>query len=427
MVDTPASSVPRSWRDAVGPGFVVAATGVGAGDLIAASVAGQRFGLAVLWVVVLGALFKWVLNDGIARWQLATGTTLIEGWSRRLPRVVGWYFMGFLVLWSFLVAAALASACGVAARSLWPVMPIPAWAAVHAAAGFALVWLGRYRLFERVMAWLTAAMFVLVIGCAVPLLEDGGGFASGLFVPTVPEGSAKFLLGVMGGVGGSVTLLCYGYWMRERGWSGRAAHRRTSLDTGVAYGLSGIFGLAMIVIAAGTEPADASGNALILALAARLGEILGPFGRMCFLVGFWCSVFTSLLGVWQGVPYLFADSLAQMRRRSVPEPASASATAPPRDGPATRSTAYRVFLGFLAFPPLLLLFYRSPLAIVVMYAIAGAFFMPFLAGVLLVMNNRRAWVGSLKNGPVINALLVLSLVLFAVLFVFEAAESLARL
>jgi Mn2+/Fe2+ NRAMP family transporter len=415
MSNTPAAPAPPSWKNLAGPGFVVAATGVGAGDLIAASVAGHRFGLAVLWVVLLGALFKWVLNDGIARWQLATGTTLIEGWSRRLPRVVGWYFMVFLVLWSFLVAAALAAACGVAARSLWPVLPVPAWAAVHAVAGFALVWLGRYRTFERIMAWLMVAMFVLVIGCAVPLLEDGGGFMAGLLVPSVPEGAAKFLLGVMGGVGGSVTLLCYGYWIRERGWAGPAAHRRAGLDLGVAYGLSGIFGLAMMVIAAGAEPADASGNALILSLAARLGEILGPGGRLCFLIGFWCAVFTSLLGVWQGVPYLFADSLGQMRRESPPA------------GPVTRTTAYRGFLAFLAFPPLLLLLYQSPLAIVVMYAIAGSFFMPFLAGVLLVMNNRRDWVGSLKNGPVMNGLLILSLVLFAVLFVVEAAESLARL
>lgn len=415
MSATPAPPAPLSWKNLLGPGFLVAATGIGAGDLIAASVAGHRFGLAVLWVVVLGALFKWVLNDGIVRWQLATGTTLIEGWSRKLPRAVGWYFMGFLVLWSFLVAAALASACGVAARSLWPVLPLPAWAALHAGAGFALVRLGRYRLFERIMAWLMGAMFVLVIGCAVPLLDDWSGFTVGLFVPTVPAGSAKFLLGVMGGVGGSVTLLCYGYWIRERGWAGPAAHRRTGLDLGVAYGLSGIFGLAMIVIAAGAEPADASGNALILALAARLEEILGPLGRLCFLIGFWCAVFTSLLGVWQGVPYLFADSLNQMRRQ------------PPPTGSATRTPAYRLFLAYLAFPPLLLLFYKSPLAIVVMYAIAGAFFMPFLASVLLVMNNRREWVGNLKNGPVVNGLLILSLVLFAALFVIEAAESLARL
>jgi Mn2+/Fe2+ NRAMP family transporter len=34
----------------LGPGFVVAATGVGAGDLIAASVGGAKYGTAILWV-----------------------------------------------------------------------------------------------------------------------------------------------------------------------------------------------------------------------------------------------------------------------------------------------------------------------------------------------------------------------------------------
>jgi Mn2+/Fe2+ NRAMP family transporter len=407
------------WRNLLGPGFVVAATGVGAGDLIAASVVGRRYGLAVLWIVVVGALLKWVLNDGIARWQLATGTTLIEGWSRRLPRAVAWYFLAFLVLWSFFVAAALAAACGVAARALWPVLPVPAWAVLHSAAGFLLVWAGRYRTFESVMQWLIAAMFVLVIACAIPLQPDIGAFMSGLLVPSVPPGSAKFLLGVMGGVGGSVTLLCYGYWIRERGWSGPGAHRRSMLDLGVAYCLSGLFGLAMIVIAAEAQPADASGNALVLALSARLGDLLGPVGAGCFLVGFWCAVFSSLLGVWQGVPYLFADCVRQLRIVNAPPEAD--------DRPATRTLAYRLFLGYLAFPPLVLLYFQRPLTIVVLYAITGAFFMPFLASVLLVMNNRRAWIGPLRPRWWINALLVLSLVLFAFLFATEAAEILSAL
>ena len=50
--------------------------------------------------------------------------------------------------------------------------------------------------------------------------------------------------------------------------------------------------------------------------------------------------------------------------------------------------------------------------------------MPFLAAVLLVMNNRKTWVGSLRNGPFINALLVLSLGLFLYLFFTEASEML---
>jgi len=401
-----------AWRNALGPGFVVAATGVGAGDLIAASVAGRRFGLAVLWVVVLGALCKGVLNDGIARWQLATGTSLIAGWTRHLPRAVAWYFLAFLVLWGALVAAALTAACGVAAHAFFPELPVPAWAALHAVAGYALVRWGRYARFERLMSWLTAAMFVPVIGCAFPLLADPGGFVRGLLVPTVPAGSAGFLLGLMGGVGGSVTLLCYGYWIREKGWQGPAAHRRCQADLTVAYTLSGVFGLAMIVIAAGASPGDASGNSLVAALAARLGEILGPSGRACFLLGFWSAVFTSLLGVWQGVPYLFADAWHQLRARPPATPVSAA------------DPAYRAFLAGLAFPPLLLLLYQSPLALVVLYAITGSFFLPFLATVLLVLNNRADLLGPLRNGPHANALLALCLALFFVLFVLEARDAL---
>jgi len=415
---TPASPARPSWRDAFGPGFVVAATGVGAGDLIAASVAGQRYGLSVLWIVAIGAFLKWTLNDGVARWQFATGTTLIAGWTQRLPRVVGWYFLCYLVLWGFLVAAALAAACGVAAHALWPVLPSAGWAVLHSIAGLGLVWFGRYRRFELIMQWLMGAMFVVVVVCALPLAPDPRAFMHGLLVPTVPEGSARFLLGVMGGVGGSVTLLCYGYWTHERGWSGPNAHRRSQIDLGVAYFLTGLFGLAMIVIAAEAKPADASGPALVLALAARLGELLGPTGRLCFLIGFWCAVFTSLLGVWQGVPYLFSDTLAQLRRRRDPH-----ATVPPISLAHTRS--YRGFLLFLAVAPLLLHYFQRPLTLVILYAIAGAFFMPFLASVLLVLNNRTAWVGPLKNRAWVNVVLVLSLLLFGGLFAIEISAILA--
>lgn len=406
----PATPAVSGWKS-LGPGFLVAATGVGAGDLIAAAVVGQRFGLAVLWVVALGALFKAVLNEGVSRWQLATGTTLIEGWTQRLPKWVGYYFTGYLALWAFLVAAALASACGVAAKALWPgsALSTVGWSVVHAAVGYALVrWWG-YRGFERLMHGLMAVMFVTVLLCAVLMRSDLLAVARGLFWPGVPAGSVPLLLGAMGGVGGSVTLLCYGYWLREKQWRGASAHRRTMWDLGCAYTLTGFFGLAVVIIAATVKPADASGNALVLALAGQLGAVLGPVGKWCFLAGFWCAVFTSLLGVWQGVPYLWADSMHALRRKAVP-------------ANLTTSRAYRWFLLYMAFPPLLLLTWQKPLAIVVLYAIAGAFFMPFLGAVLLWMNNRRDWVGELRNRWRTNLVLVLSLVLFASLFALEVLQ-----
>lgn len=63
----------------IGPGLLVAATGVGAGDLATGAFTGNKLGVAVLWAVALGAFIKFVLNEGLARWQLATGQTVLEG------------------------------------------------------------------------------------------------------------------------------------------------------------------------------------------------------------------------------------------------------------------------------------------------------------------------------------------------------------
>ena len=97
----------------LGPGILVAATGVGAGDLATAAFTGSVLGLAILWAVIVGAFLKFVLNEGLARWQLATSTTLLEGCADRFGRPIIWLFLCYLVAWSFLVAAALMGAVGV--------------------------------------------------------------------------------------------------------------------------------------------------------------------------------------------------------------------------------------------------------------------------------------------------------------------------
>ncbi len=98
--DRPPPAPPATWAlTAIGPGLLVAAAGIGAGDIVSATMAASRHGLALVWVVVLAAGLKGVLNEGIARWQLATGTTAVEGWCTHLPRWVRWYVVLYLVLW----------------------------------------------------------------------------------------------------------------------------------------------------------------------------------------------------------------------------------------------------------------------------------------------------------------------------------------
>ena len=73
----------REKLQALGPGLVLAAAGIGAGDVVVASVTGIRFGLTLLWAVVLTAALKFVLTEALARWQLATGETIARAWVTR--------------------------------------------------------------------------------------------------------------------------------------------------------------------------------------------------------------------------------------------------------------------------------------------------------------------------------------------------------
>jgi Mn2+/Fe2+ NRAMP family transporter len=172
-----------------------------------------------------------------------------------------------------------------------------------------------------------------------------------------------------------------------------------------------VFAVALTVVAAGCNAAVTQGSGMALEVASRLESLLGPAGRWAFLIGFWCAVFGAMLAVWQGVPYLFADFMAQRSR--------ATATG---DVDLKTTRAYRGYLLFLAGPPLVLLFAEKPVAMVVLFTVIGAFFMPFLAALLLYLNNRRDWIGPLCNDATRNVALAVALALFGWIAVTELLD-----
>lgn len=399
----------------VGPGIVVAATGVGAGDMIAAAVAGAKYGTVIIWAAVIGALVKFFLNEGIARWQLATGTTILKGWKHKFHTAVSMYFIVYLFLWGFIVAGALIAACGLAAHAIFPFFTVNTWGMIHSFLALFLVYFGRYQLVENLMKFFIGLMFMVVCISAVLIQPDWAAVLKSLAIPRLPTGSAKFLLGVIGGVGGTVTLLSYGYWIREKKWLGKDFSRKVKIDLITAYGLTGLFGMAIMIISAGVKPEVITGSQMVIGLADQLGTAAGPIGKWIFLIGFWGAVFSSMVGVWQGVPYLFSDVVHVYKNKRF----RISDTKID-----VRSRHYLFFLFYLAVPPLSLLFLGKPVWIVVIYSIVGAFFMPFLAVLLLIMNNKVGWVKDFKNNLIINLMLLVALVLFAWLCFNEIAEKL---
>ena len=406
---------------ALGPGLLVAATGVGAGDLATAGFAGSKLGLAILWAVTLGAFLKFVLTEGLARWQLATGKTLLEGAVEHFGRPVLLAFLVYLLAWSFFTGGALVNACGAAAHAILPAFDDAAtgklaFGALQSALALALALIGGFKLFERVMAVCVGVMFVSVVVTAARLVSDWGALGIGLVVPSIPELHGEGLIwtiALMGGVGGTVTVLCYGYWIRELGRDGRAALRTCRIDLAAGYVMTALFGISMIIIASGV-PTTGSGVGLIVGLADQLGATLGPGARWLFLVGVWAAVFSSMLGVWQAVPYLFADFVTLLGRRWRARP---DAPAPPIQ--LSRTWTYRGYALALATLPLITTAVRFD-QIQKLYAVIGAAFIPLLALSLLILNGRERWVGrEMRNRPVTVIILVLTLLITGTAGVFE--------
>lgn len=408
-------------------GLIVAATGVGAGDLLTASLAGSAVGVSLLWAAWVGALLKFVLNEGIARWQMATNKSILEGWLFYLPPIFSYLFIAYFILWSFYVGGALINACGVAGVGFlslghpWTARII--WGSLHSFAGLLIVWRGGFKIFQRVMAYLTAIMVVTVFISVLLTKPKWSQLWLNMIKPSLPDSGTNWLLAVMGGVGGTVTIICYNYWAKERGRSGLEGLKSCRLDLGVGYALTAFFGLAMIIIGSKII-VRGRGDEVALQLAEKLGEVLGPIGQGLFLAGFWSAVFSSLLGVWQGVPYIFADffhligqkkdlRFKEKREKHFPVPeVKTEVTKNHKNIDLSHHLTYRIYLISLSILPLTSLLFTVQ-KIQLIYSILGAFFMPFLAITLLILNNQKILSPSFRNSWLVNLLLLINFLFFS--------------
>ncbi|MFN2444455.1 MAG: Nramp family divalent metal transporter [Vicinamibacterales bacterium] len=420
--DVAATSPPASLSllKLAGPGLIVAATGIGSGDVVSATVGGARYGVVLLWAIVVGAFFKFVLTEGIARWQLATGLTAVEGWAEYLPAWVKLYFGAYLLFWTVAVSAALTNATGLGLVNLTGGAVPQSWASVaHSLVGFAFVWFGGYAGFEKLMKLLVGIMGFSILICAAMTLTNPGPILRGLLVPTIPPGSGTYVLSIIGGIGGSITMLSYNYWMREEQMSGAQHLRYVRGDVAIAYIFTALFGCSIMIIAnqafflPGVTITDAQA---VPQMAGTLGTLLGPFGTYAYSVGFWAAVFASLLGVWQSVPYLYADYYGILTR--APQEMRTQLTK-------VTSTPYRLALLFITLVPLPFAFVGRPIFIIVTYTIIGSLFVPFLAATLLYLNNRVTWSAAVpRNHWVTNVLLAAILALFLVVGAQEVMNAL---
>ena len=165
-----------------------------------------------------------------------------------------------------------------------------------------------------------------------------------------------------------------------------------------------------MIIIGNSISVQGQGASLLVQLAQQLESVIGPIGMWLFLIGAWGAVFTSLLGVWQSVPYIFADCwrlIFSDRQKGGLVTRQINTSAWP----------YRSYLLLISLIPMygLLIGFTQ---VQRLYTITGALIFPILAAVLLLFNSNSAYVGeALKNNYFQLTILLINLAFFGWMFI----------
>jgi Mn2+/Fe2+ NRAMP family transporter len=249
----------------------------------------------------------------------------------------------------------------------------------------------------------------------------------GLVVPRIPDIGGAGLnktVALLGGVGGTVTVLCYGYWIREEGRDSVTHLNDCRIDLAVGYAMTAIFGISMVIIGAALGEVEGKGATLVVNIANLIEKNVptgGVVAKWAFLVGAWGAVFSSLLGVWQAVPYLFCDFARLFFGSSIVQSDAAKSDSAIIS---TGSRQYRVSLLALATIPILGLYAVDFTTAMLVNGIIGALFIPMLAATLLYLCGGPRVLAENANSRWSNTVLCLMLVLFIVTAGFKLYSSL---
>nr|WP_314586529.1 Nramp family divalent metal transporter [uncultured Pseudomonas sp.] len=309
----------RRLAKLLGPGIIAVLSWLGAGDLITSSVAGANYGYAMMWVLAVSLLLRFLIVNIIARFQLCNnrGMSILEGYAQLHP-AFAWFMLGYALIMGHLTNAYMLKGAGEALATLLHLdQPLLCSAAVVIA-----VWLlvGRnfYALIEGVMKLLLAVMTLAFITLAVMSGPDLGGILRGTIGFSIPpdegvHGALLVAVSVIGAVAGSIANFVHPYVMKEKGWTGPEHKRiqRNDLLFAVVVGI--VINLAIWVV--GVEILRPNGLQVntLSDLGAALELFFGAGGWLIFFTGVFATLFASVVGKTTAFPMLITDALQHIR------------------------------------------------------------------------------------------------------------------
>ena len=302
-----------------GPGIFAIGYTIGTGSVTSMIVAGSKFNMQLLWVLLLSCIFSGVLMFAYGNFALLTGETALFGFKKNLKYgkalailvIVGITFgqwnslMGILGISSNIIYEILAM--NFHSLSAYKYEAVLAIAVIIIVTFYLLMLVGKYTFFEKILVIFVTLMgfsFLLSLCFVQPLPID---VVKGL-IPTIPDvpGGKMLVAAFVGTTMASATFLSRPLFIQGKGWTEKdlKIQKKDSITAAI---LIFIISATIMAVAAGALFYDGKEVTQVLDMANTLEPVAGKWAVTIFFFGALSAGLSSIFPCLLIAPLLVAD------------------------------------------------------------------------------------------------------------------------
>lgn len=326
----------------LGPGFILSASIVGSGELIATTALGAQAGFVAMWVIVVSCLVKVFVQLEFGKHAIHSGETTFEALNQLPGPKFGkgswatWLWL-IMMLIKPLQVGGIIGGVGMVLNILLPSVPVWVWVCLAAPTVSLMIFRGRYQFIEKLSLIMIGLFALFTLACLIGVqytefamtraqIVEGLSFWNGIPVAVIGVAIAAF--GITG-VGGD-EVMAYNYWLIEKGYAARTGPREDNPEweqrakgwirimywdaflsmlvytfMTVAFYLLG----ASILHAQGLNP---EGFDTVKTLSRMYTDSLGSWAEIAFLIGSFFVLFSTLFSALAAWSRLFSDAFSSV-------------------------------------------------------------------------------------------------------------------
>ena len=388
----------------IGPGALVAAAFIGPGTVTVCTLAGIQFGFTLLWAMTLSIIATVILQETSARIGLVTQKGLSQVLREQLPDGILRKFILGLVLAAIVVGNAAyeggnisGGVLGLQALGNTGVIDmgsfsINGYSLLIGVIAFILLYLGNYKVLEKVFLVLVILMSVSFVITAILTKPDIWALFKGSLIPAFPDGSILMIVALVGTTVVPYNLFLHASLVNQK-WNNKTDLPAARRDTVVAVILGGLVSMCVIIAASSLNGSAITGAA---GLAQSLEPLYGSAARYCIGLGLFAAGITSAITAPLAAAYVAQGCL--------------------KLGGDLKSTYFRMtWMVILILGVGLAAFGIKPVEIIQFAQVANGILLPVIAGILIWLANRSELLGSYRNSKVKNTLSIFILIVTIIL------------